>query len=71
MIAVLVQQPEGVRVAKVLELDEGVLAIALDGRLHELVEESVVLGAGDALVTVADVQRVVQERLYTWKKNVD
>jgi hypothetical protein len=63
MLAVLVEQPEGVRVAKVLELYEGVLAVALDRGLHELVHELVVLRAGDALVPMADVQRVLQQRL--------
>ena len=41
-VAVLLQEPEGIVVAKVLKLDERVLAIVLDHSLHELIDEVIV-----------------------------
>ena len=50
-------------VTEVLELYERVLAVAPHHRLHELVNEVVVLLARDALVAVADVEVIVKQLL--------
>uniref|UniRef100_A0AAG5CP82 Uncharacterized protein n=1 Tax=Anopheles atroparvus TaxID=41427 RepID=A0AAG5CP82_ANOAO len=62
-IAELVQEAERVVVAKVLELDERVLAVPLHDGLHELVDELVVLRALHARVPQADVQWILQQVL--------
>ena len=59
-VAVLLEEPEGVVVAKVLKLDERVLAVVLDHGLHELVDEVVVLLARDAPVPAANVVHVLK-----------
>ena len=50
-------------VAKVLELDESVLTIAPHHSLHELIDEGVILSTCDALVTIANVEIVIQKFL--------
>uniref|UniRef100_A0A182JE73 Uncharacterized protein n=1 Tax=Anopheles atroparvus TaxID=41427 RepID=A0A182JE73_ANOAO len=62
-VAELVQEAERVVVAKVLELDERVLAVPLHDGLHELVDELVVLRALHARVPQADVQWILQQVL--------
>ena len=62
-VAVLLEEPEGVLVAKVLKLDERVLAVVLHHGLHELVDEVVVLLARDAPVPAANVVHVLKKRL--------
>ena len=58
-VLVLVQQPVGVRVAKVFELDEGVLSESLCTRLHEVVEQTIVFLAADSGPTQSSVEGVV------------
>lgn len=57
-------------VAKVLKLDERVLAVPPYHSLHELVDEVIVLLAGDSLVTVTDVEVILQQFLGREKKYI-
>ena len=59
-VAVVLEQSERVLVAKVLKLDQGLLAEPLHNRLHELLDEVVVFLASDPLLTKANVVRVVE-----------
>ena len=59
-VAVLLEEPEGVLVAKVLKLDERVLAVVLHHGLHELVDEVVVLLPRDAPVPAANVVHILK-----------
>ena len=60
-VAVLLEEPEGVVVAKVLKLDEGVLAVVLHHGLHELVDEVIILLASYALVLAAYVVNILRK----------
>ena len=60
-VAVLLEEPEGVVVAKVLKLDERVLAVVLDHGLHELVDEVVVFPTGYALVSASYVVNILKK----------
>jgi hypothetical protein len=63
LVAVLLEETEGVVVAEVFELDQGVLAVPAHHRLHELLNKLVVFRSDYALLTQTDVQRVVQQLL--------
>lgn len=63
LATVLLQQPEGVSVAEVLELNQAVLPIPAHDGLHELFDELVVLRAANAPLAQTDVERVVQHGL--------
>jgi len=63
LVAVFLEEAEGVVVAEVLELDQGVLAVPAHHRLHELFNKLVVLVADDALLAQTNVQRVVKQLL--------
>lgn len=60
VIFVLLQQPERVAVAEILELDEAVPAEPSDHRLHELVQEFVVFLTCDSFLPEAKVLVVLQ-----------
>ena len=62
-VAVLLEEPEGVVVAKVLKLDERVLAVVLDHGLHELVDEVIIFGTGHTLVLAAYVVHILEKCL--------
>ena len=59
-VAVVLKQSERVLVAKVLKLDQGLLAEPAHNRLHEFLDEVVVFLASDPLLTKANVVRVVK-----------
>lgn len=59
----LLQETEGVVVAKVLKLDECVLAITLHHRLHELIDEAVICLTRHSLVSVANIKLILQQLL--------
>lgn len=63
MVPIFLQKPERIGVAEILELYQSVLAVTLDNGFHELFEKLVVLLSGDAFVSVADVERVIQKGL--------
>ena len=52
--------PESIVVSKVLELNEGVLAVSANNGLHELVDKVVILLTGHTLVAEADVVDVLE-----------
>lgn len=63
LVAVLLEETEGVVVAEVFKLDQGVLAVSAHHRQHELLNELVVFRSSYALLTQTNVQRVVQQLL--------
>ena len=60
LVAVVLEQSERVLVAKVLKLDQRLLPEPPHDRLHELLDEVVVLLASDPLLTKTNVVRVVK-----------
>lgn len=60
LVSILVQETERVVVAKILKLDEDVLAISLHDCVHELVDEVVVTLSGYPFVSEAYVQVIVE-----------
>jgi hypothetical protein len=59
-VAVLLQQPRGVMVGEILELHHRLREARAD-RGDELLHQRVVVGAGEALLVQADVERVLEE----------
>ena len=62
-VSVLFQESEGIMVAKVFKLDEGVLTVSLDNRCHELVDEVVIFLASDPFMPQTNVINVIQQLL--------
>lgn len=57
------QDSESVSISEVLELNETCGAESLDDRLHKLVDERVVIGACQSLLTQTNVELVLEEVL--------
>ena len=63
LVPVLLEESEGIVVTKVLKLDECVLAVVLHHRLHELINEVVILLARHTPVPAANVVHVLKTYL--------
>jgi len=62
-VPILFQKSEGIVIAKIFELDQGVLTIAFNYCSHELINEVIVGFPGDPFVSGSDVIFVIKEAL--------
>lgn len=63
VLLVLVQQAEGVFVAKILKLNKARAAPLLDHCLHELINKLIILWTGDSLLAQTNVVGVIKKGL--------
>merc|ERR1719180_499416 len=63
LVPVLFKESEGIVVAKVFKLDQGVLPPTLHNRGHELINELIISLASDPLMPKTDVVNVVKQLL--------
>lgn len=61
VIAVFVEESEGIMIAEIFELNERILTVTLDHGRHEFVDELVICRSGDTFLSQTNVQRVFQK----------